>query len=44
MLSLPILERQLVGYISTEEFAKSFDLSVVRVITKEESDAQAFLL
>jgi coatomer protein complex subunit gamma len=36
-----MLERQLVMYISTEEFAKPFDLSVVPVITQEESDAQA---
>jgi coatomer protein complex subunit gamma len=41
MFSLPILERQLVMYISTEQFAQPFDLNGVPVVTKEESDAQA---
>src|ERR1700694_430768 len=41
MFSLPALEHQLVLYISTEKFTQPFDLSVIPVITKEESDAQA---
>jgi coatomer protein complex subunit gamma len=41
MFSLPLLERQLVMYISTEQFALPFDLESVPVVTKEEADAQA---
>lgn len=41
MFSLPALEHSLVVYISTEKFTQPFDLTVVPVITKEESDAQA---
>ena len=40
MFSLPALERSLVLYISSEKFAQPFDLTVIPVITKEESDAQ----
>jgi len=36
-----MLERQLVMYISTEQFTQPFDLSVVPVISKEEADARA---
>jgi coatomer subunit gamma len=41
MLSLPILERQLVLYISEENFSEPFNLSAVPAISKDESNAQA---
>jgi coatomer subunit gamma len=41
MFSLPVLERQLVFYISAEDFTEPFNVSSIPVITKEESDAQA---
>ena len=40
MYALPALERNLVLYISAENFSKPFDISAIPVVTKEESDAQ----